>query len=120
MAVLLVSHDLGVVAGLCERVLVMYAGRVVERAPTADLFRSPRHPYTRALLRSTPDLLAAEPKLLSIRGQPPDLASPVAGCAFSPRCDAATEKCAQAQVLTELDALHATACSRVHGEGLQP
>ncbi|MBN2359410.1 MAG: ABC transporter ATP-binding protein [Deltaproteobacteria bacterium] len=120
MAVLLVSHDLGVVAGLCERVLVMYAGRVVESAPTTDLFKTPRHPYTRALLRSTPDLQAVEPQLVSIRGQPPDLASPIAGCAFAPRCDVAAEKCSQSQMLTALDALHATACVRVQTEGLQP
>ena len=120
MALLLVSHDLGVVAGMCERVLVMYAGRVVESAPTRELFQSPKHPYTRALLRSTPDLQAKDFTLTSIPGQPPDLASPVPGCAFAPRCELAAQACAQPQSLKAVDGSRASACVRVQAEGLQP
>ena len=93
MSVLYITHDLGVVAGLCHRVLVMYAGRIVESAPVDSLYRNARHPYTRALLRSIP---AANPKgvpLQSIPGMPPDLTQPLLGCAFAARCRFASEEC---------------------------
>ena len=93
-AIVLVSHSLGVVARVCDRVQVMYAGRVVESATAAELFRAPRHPYTRGLLASVPRL-AADPRarLASIPGQPPTPVSERRGCAFAPRCDLAEERC---------------------------
>jgi oligopeptide transport system ATP-binding protein len=93
-AILLVTHDLGVVAGMADRVHVMYAGRLVETAPTAALFAAPRHPYTVGLLGSVPRL-AGDPtaRLLAIPGQPPDLAALPIGCAFRERCSFATERC---------------------------
>jgi len=94
MAMLLITHDMGVIAGHADRVQVMYAGRMVETAETGDLFRQMRHPYTRALLASIPRLTSSRrQRLLSIRGLPPDLAPPPPGCRFAPRCDRATDKC---------------------------
>ncbi|MFO0625393.1 MAG: ABC transporter ATP-binding protein [Polyangiales bacterium] len=96
MAVLLITHDLGLVADFVDEVAVMYAGRVVERAPVRDLFADPRHPYTRGLLRSVPsygaNLTAA--RLPTIPGVVPDLRTLPAGCRFRARCDRATEACA--------------------------
>jgi oligopeptide transport system ATP-binding protein len=93
-AIVLITHDLGVVAGMADRVQVMYAGRVVERASAGDLFRAPLHPYTRGLLASVPRL-DGDPRerLQSIDGQPPDLASLGGGCAFEPRCVLRSERC---------------------------
>jgi len=93
-AILLITHDLGVVAGMSDRVNVMYAGRIVETAATAPLFDAPCHPYTQGLLGSIPDLTrVAGENLYSIPGQPPDLAELPAGCAFAPRCERAREEC---------------------------
>ena len=87
MAIILVTHDLGVVAGVCDRILVMYAGMVVEEAPTRDLFRSPSHPYTKALLASIPRVAAtAHGKLANIEGIPPRLDREFHECPFGPRC----------------------------------
>ncbi len=94
MAMLLITHDMGVIAGHADRVQVMYAGRMVEVAETATLFRRMRHPYTHALLASIPRLNASSAqRLLSIGGLPPDLARPPDGCRFAPRCSRATDKC---------------------------
>jgi peptide/nickel transport system ATP-binding protein len=94
MAMLLITHDMGVIAGHADRVQVMYAGRMVEVAETATLFRRMRHPYTHALLASIPRLNASSAqRLLSIGGLPPDLAHPPDGCRFAPRCSRATDKC---------------------------
>jgi peptide/nickel transport system ATP-binding protein/oligopeptide transport system ATP-binding protein len=93
-AIMLITHDLGVVAETCDRVAVMYAGRVVETAPAIDLFSQPRHPYTRALLASVPRLDAdPDERLISIAGQPPDLLSIPTGCPFRPRCPDARAEC---------------------------
>ncbi len=86
LAVILVTHDLGVVTELCERVLVMYGGMVAEQGATADLFTAPRHPYTQALLGAFPDPAAAAGELVSIPGVPPSLVTPPPGCRFAPRC----------------------------------
>jgi oligopeptide transport system ATP-binding protein len=87
MSLILITHDLGVVAGMCERILVMYAGRIVEEGSARSLFHEPKHPYTIGLLRSIPRLDEEEKeKLLPIVGQPPDLARLPSGCAFEPRC----------------------------------
>ena len=93
-AILLITHDLGVVAGMSDRVNVMYAGRIVESAATAPLFDAPCHPYTLGLLGSVPDLTGvAGEDLYSIPGQPPDLAELPPGCAFAPRCSRAGDAC---------------------------
>jgi oligopeptide transport system ATP-binding protein len=94
MATILITHNLGVVAGMCERVLVMYAGRIVESGPTADVFAHPKHPYTWSLLRSIPRLDAdrREP-LKPIEGSPPDLIDPPTGCSFHPRCPFRIDRC---------------------------
>jgi len=95
LAVLLITHDLGVVAGLCDRVAVMYGGKVVETASADDLYAHPAHPYAKGLLRSTPRLDIVLPRLVAIDGTPPDLMHPPAGCPFEPRCDRAQEDCAR-------------------------
>ncbi len=101
-AIILITHDLGVVAGMSDRVHVMYAGRLVEAAATVDLFRDPRHPYTAGLLDSIPRLSTSEVEpLKSIAGQPPDLAALPAGCAFAPRCEQAISSCNEAVPLLE-------------------
>jgi oligopeptide/dipeptide ABC transporter ATP-binding protein len=97
MAVLLITHDLGVVAETAERVVVLYAGRVVESGPVGELFRAPRHPYTEGLLRSIPGI-GAQPHrapLHAIPGSVPDLVHRPAGCAFRERCGRASERCAE-------------------------
>jgi oligopeptide transport system ATP-binding protein len=95
MALVLITHDMGVIAGLCDRVLVMYAGRVVEAAPVRELFHNPQHPYTAGLLRSMPRLdEVMHDRLATISGQPPNLQRLPAGCAFRNRCDRRIEVCA--------------------------
>jgi peptide/nickel transport system ATP-binding protein len=96
MSVILVTHDLGVVAGHTDSIIVMYAGQVVESAPTRSLFTSMRHPYTEALMRSIPQLdQPSHTRLLAIGGRPPDLINPPEGCRFAPRCPYAEERCLQ-------------------------
>jgi oligopeptide/dipeptide ABC transporter ATP-binding protein len=95
-AVMLITHDLGVVAGTCEHVNVMYAGHIVESAPVKQIFETPAHPYTVGLLQSIPRL--DEPrgsKLTPIGGQPPDLANPPVGCPYAPRCPKVQTRCRQ-------------------------
>ena len=93
LAVLLITHDLGVVAGLCQRVAVMYAGRIVEGGPIDEMFADPNHPYTQGLLASTPRLDAVERRLTGIPGAPPTMVAPPPGCAFAPRCVHAMAVC---------------------------
>ncbi|HUY83472.1 MAG TPA: ABC transporter ATP-binding protein, partial [Steroidobacteraceae bacterium] len=94
MAILFVSHDLAVVAGIAERIVVMYAGRVVEEAAAAALFRGPRHPYTAALLACAPDLDAPpRPRMPTLPGQPPSGVEHFAGCPFAVRCVRSVERC---------------------------
>jgi oligopeptide/dipeptide ABC transporter ATP-binding protein len=94
MAMILVTHDLGVVASRTDEIIVMYSGRVVERAPTASLFASMAMPYTEALLASTPRLdNPSHTRLAAIEGRPPDLHNPPAGCPFAPRCRYAQDLC---------------------------
>lgn len=96
MAVIWITHDLGVVAGIAERVLVMYGGRVLEVAPVDDLYERPQHPYTHGLLGALPRLDERESRrLVSIRGNPPDLLIPVRHCPFAWRCDYALDRCWQ-------------------------
>jgi oligopeptide transport system ATP-binding protein len=118
-AVIWVSHDLGVVAGFCQRVLVMYAGRIVETAATEAIFKRPKHPYNRALQKSIPALQAKGAELYTIPGRPPDLSKPLPGCAFAPRCEFAVDKCRSVDMeLMDVEPRHASACLRVQKEGL--
>jgi len=112
MAVIWITHDLGVVARLTQRVIVMYAGYIVEEALVEDLYGSPRHPYTIGLLGSLPRLDDAPgTKLLSIPGQPPDLVALPEGCPFAPRCEYVVERCRQELPLLETVAhRHQVAC----------
>ena len=113
MALLLITHDLGVVHELCERAVVLYAGRVAETAPVADLFAAPRHPYTAGLAASIPSLLTRRRRLPQIPGTPPDAASLPAGCAFAPRCPAALDRCREVQPeLSPVAVGRAAACHR--------
>jgi oligopeptide/dipeptide ABC transporter ATP-binding protein len=94
MAVILITHNLAVVASLCTRVIVMYAGRIVESGPTRQIFRSPQHPYTWSLLRSLPRVdVATHERLLNISGLPPDMTNLPPGCKFHPRCRFRVERC---------------------------
>jgi oligopeptide/dipeptide ABC transporter ATP-binding protein len=111
MAVAWITHDLGVVAQFAQRVSVMYAGRVVETAPTRVLFRAPQHPYTAALLNSLPTTSEPGERLVQIAGTPPDAAEPPPGCAFHPRCAQAVERCAaETPVLEDRRTGGAAAC----------
>ncbi len=116
MAIALITHDLGVVAGLADRVLVMYAGRIVEEGPVLSIFERPQHPYTRGLLRSMPRLDAATTgELSAIPGQPPDLQALPGGCAFRDRCAFAFERCSERPELRAFAEDRRKAC---HLEGL--
>ncbi len=112
MSVILITHDMSVVAKFCDRVLVMYAGKIVEDAPVDILFAQPQHPYTRRLLQAIPRLdQPKQNRLLSIEGMPPNLSSPIPGCGFCARCDHAMRICAQqSPPLLEVEADHYAAC----------
>jgi peptide/nickel transport system ATP-binding protein len=111
MAVLLITHDLGVVAELCHRVAIIYAGRIVETAPVAEIFSQPLHPYTRGLLRCLPHPSRFGQPLSSIDGAPPDLRHVNGGCRFSPRCSLAVPTCHRAEpALVERLPGHFVAC----------
>ncbi|MFB7379869.1 ABC transporter ATP-binding protein [Kitasatospora purpeofusca] len=101
MGLILITHDLGVVADVADKIAVMYAGRIVETAPVHELYANPAHPYTKGLLRSIPRLDQKGQELYAIKGLPPNLLKVPAGCAFNPRCDVATDLCR-----TEIPKLH--------------
>jgi oligopeptide/dipeptide ABC transporter ATP-binding protein len=111
-AIILITHNMAVVASLCQRVLVMYAGRIVESGPTRQIFKNPQHPYTWSLLRSIPRVDEREHnKLLTIAGLPPDLIRPPSGCLFHPRCRFRVERCTQEEPpLEEVDANQEARC----------
>jgi peptide/nickel transport system ATP-binding protein len=112
-AIILITHDLGVIAELADDVIVMYAGKVVERCPVSALFTEPHHPYTIGLLGSIPRLDLAQQRLSAIEGTVPDAAAMPAGCRFHARCPFAVERCfAESPPLTEIKANHLTACWR--------
>ena len=114
MAVIFISHDLGVVAGFCDRVNVMYSGQIVESGATDVIFAQPSHPYNQALQRSIPALQTKGEELFTIEGQPPDLTRPLNGCAFAARCTHATDACGQsAPHLERIAETHWSACLRV-------
>ncbi|MDX1417625.1 MAG: ABC transporter ATP-binding protein [Candidatus Promineifilaceae bacterium] len=114
-AIILITHDLGVVAEMCDRVNVMYAGRIVEEAPVVELFQSPKHPYTEALIGSTPVLGESDKELTTIPGSVPNLINLPAGCKFAPRCEARIannlERCTEEEPeLIKVAANHWTRC----------
>lgn len=110
-SVIIITHDLGVIAQLADRVAVMYAGRIVENAPVAEIFAAPRHPYTRALVASIPRLNDWPERLPTIEGAPPRLSDEAPGCAFEPRCALRIPRCTHDRPpLVELSPGHAGAC----------
>ena len=113
LAILFITHDLGVVASLCDRVAVMYAGQVVESGPVGSLFKSPSHPYTLKLMSTVPKLGPGEQSLDFIPGQVPNMAAPPAGCAFNPRCERASERCHQVPMRVVVGDEHWAACHHI-------
>jgi oligopeptide/dipeptide ABC transporter ATP-binding protein len=111
LALIFITHNLGIVARMCDSVAVMYAGRVIEAGPVRQIFNAPVHPYTRALIESIPRLGSGPERLTAIDGQPPDLASLPAGCSFEPRCPRAFDRCRQeAPPVVQLADGHHTRC----------
>ena len=113
LAMIFVSHDLGVIAEVCARVGVMYCGQIIETGARTDVFEAPRHPYTLGLIESAPDIAAPSPALIAIPGEAPDPTAPPAGCRFNPRCPMAIDECRSGSFpLIPLDGGRATACIR--------
>lgn len=112
MAIIMITHDLGVVASMCDRIAVMYAGRIVEYGTTDDIFYHPHHMYTKGLIRSIPRLDTKEhERLVPIEGTPVDLLNPPAGCPFAPRCEACMKICLREMPpVTQFDDVHYTQC----------
>jgi oligopeptide/dipeptide ABC transporter ATP-binding protein len=109
---ILITHDLSLVASFCDRVIVMYAGQIVEDAPIQEIFRAPKHPYTEQLLKSVPTLTMNQ-RLIAIPGSPPDFSEKIQGCTFAPRCPYAFEKChLMAPPLFEVNTKHKSLCWR--------
>ena len=121
MAIILITHDLGVVASMCEKVAVMYAGHIVEYGTVDDIFYHPKHEYTKGLLRSIPRLDAEEhERLVPIEGTPIDMLNPPKGCPFAPRCDKCMKICLrQMPPITEFDDIHYTQCWMNQKEQMQ-
>ncbi len=114
-SVILITHDLGVVAGMTDHLIVMYAGKVFEQASTKELFECPGNPYTKGLLRSVPDPMDEQGKLYQIPGLPPDVARLPPGCPFAPRCERAEEICRQEfPPFVELTSDHRSLCHFAH------
>ena len=109
MGMLLISHDLSIIAGTCDRVLIMYAGNIVEEGPVDDIFYKPQHPYTKALLNAIPQL-GKKDALVPIKGSPPHFLELPKGCPFSPRCPFKIDKCLQNPQLTKVMPEHKVAC----------
>ena len=112
-AVIFVTHDLGVVAGMCDRVQVMYAGRILETAPTHAVYNYPKHPYTKALQQSIPSLQSKGSVLFTIPGMPPDLSNEISGCPFAPRCTEVVDRChSEPTILKAVADNHNSSCLR--------
>ena len=112
MAIIMITHDLGIVASMCEKIAVMYAGKIVEYGTTDDIFYNPKHEYTKGLIRSIPRLDAKEhERLVPIEGTPVDMLNPPAGCPFAPRCDNCMKICLREMPpVTYFDDVHYTQC----------
>ncbi len=121
MSLIFITHDFGIVAHMCDRVAVMYAGQIVESAPVMDIFYSPAHPYTASLLKAVPKLETRIDRLVSIPGQPPRLDRLVAGCRYNPRCSQADDQCRQEEPpLTVLAEQRSVKCwHRLTGSGVR-
>ncbi|UTV28796.1 ABC transporter ATP-binding protein [Photobacterium atrarenae] len=118
MAVILVTHDLGVVAESCQRVVVMYCGQIIEEGPVEEIFANPKHPYTKGLLESIPVVRDKKiPRLPTIKGVVPDLLHLPEGCRFADRCDKVQSECRQAIPQLTGDVHHRVACFRPNGDG---
>jgi oligopeptide/dipeptide ABC transporter ATP-binding protein len=116
LALIFITHNLGIVASMCDSVAVMYAGRLVESGPVRQIFDSPAHPYTKALLESIPRLGEVDGRLTAIDGQPPDPSAPPGGCAFHPRCMKAIDRCrVDAPPILTIGARHTAACWLLDG-----
>ena len=114
VGIMFITHDFGVVANICHRVAVMYAGRILETADTSTIFKAPRHPYTIALINSVPHLDRKDDKLYSIEGQPPSLLNLPPGCRFAPRCPDVMEVChEQIPPEVQIDGGHTVSCWKV-------
>jgi oligopeptide/dipeptide ABC transporter ATP-binding protein len=110
-AVLIITHDLGVVADICDRVMVMYAGQIIESGTADEIFDHPQHPYTTGLMQSVPRLgPTVRDRLNPIEGMPPDLVAPPEGCRFRPRCPYAFAKCIETPPRVHLGGEHVSAC----------
>ena len=119
MGVIFITHDLGIISGMCDHVAVMYAGRVLETGETTAVLKTPRHPYTRALQKSLPMLQGRGAELYTIPGNPPDMMQEISGCPFAPRCDRVNAECGTADMaLREVATEQDTACVR-EGEELE-
>ena len=117
-AILLITHDLGVVAETCERVIVMYAGQIVEEAPVNEIFKNPQHPYTKGLIQSVPDMRYKKDSLYSIPGNVPKPGSITTGCRFATRCEYAFDRCTQENpALYETSAIHKARCFLLEEKG---
>jgi oligopeptide/dipeptide ABC transporter ATP-binding protein len=116
MAILFITHDFGIVAKMCDRVAVMYAGRIVESGPVREVFDNPRHPYTQALIASVPKMQKQVGRLPTIEGQPPAFFDLPQGCRFAPRCPVAETRC-QTQYPPPFTASkeHSASCWRLEG-----
>lgn len=111
-SIILITHDLGIVAGMCDRVIVMYGGEIVESGPVDEIYATPRHPYTQGLLRSVPRLdMARDKELVPIYGTPPNLLTPPKGCPFTPRCSFAMRICKEKHpILEKINEEHQVCC----------
>lgn len=111
MSIIFITHDLGIVAEMCDNVCIMYAGSIVESGSVRDIFYNPKHPYTISLKKSVPNLHDKKDILFSIPGIPPDISKPINGCPFAPRCFMAKNECFKTQTkLTELNKNHLSSC----------
>ena len=111
MAMLFITHDFGVVAKICDRVAVMYAGRIIEMGPVREIFDNPAHPYTQALISAVPKLSSTSERLSTIEGQPPSLSDLPTGCRFADRCALADDRCrADYPGVTHISDAHTASC----------
>jgi len=121
MSIIMITHDLGIVANICEKIAVMYAGKIVEYGTTDEIFYNPKHEYTKGLLRSIPKLTDKEHhKLVPIEGTPVDMLNPPAGCPFAPRCDSCMKICLDKMPeYTRIDSDHYSACWLLQKEAFE-
>jgi len=115
----MITHDLGVVATVCDMVAVMYAGKIVEYGTIEDLFNTPMHPYTEGLFNSLPNIKDRKAELIPIRGLMPDPTKLPAGCAFEPRCRYAVEACKEPLEMRQVSGTHSLLCSRYEEPGFR-